>query len=404
MVHKKPIKYNEQQLMLMAGNVADLYHQMSNELFDNIIDRLKERGSHYLYEQPYLWQLERMADMELLNEANLKTMSEYSGIAEEQIRYIIENEGYQVYEDTYTYLGEKPPGGHVMELLNGYSNQAVSDVNNLINTTLPISVQKVYKSIVEETVAKVVIGIATEDSALDDTIIRWHAKGFYGFTDRAGRRQRADSYARTIIKTTVNRVNNEMRTRPAMELGIDTFYYSIKAAARKNCAPIQNQIVTTGSARVEHGIKIHALSDYDYGKPGGCLGINCGHIKTPFIVGVNYLPDIDDDLKDLTPEQAIENANIQAKQRALERSIRFTKEQIHVAEKLANEKFHSRFVNKLRRQSKALGSLVEEHDFLYRDRKREQYHEDPLSAAKEEIRQRRKMAKMDKRKNDLGKS
>ncbi|NYS33745.1 capsid protein, partial [Streptococcus danieliae] len=200
MVHKKPIKYNEQQLMLMAGNVADLYHQMSNELFDNIIDRLKERGSHYLYEQPYLWQLGRMADMELLNEANLKTMAEYSGIAEEQIRYIIENEGYQVYEDTYTYLGEKPPGGHVMELLNGYSNQAVSDVNNLINTTLPISVQKVYKSIIEETVGKVVIGIATEDTALDETIIKWHAKGFYGFTDRSGRWQRADSYARTIIR------------------------------------------------------------------------------------------------------------------------------------------------------------------------------------------------------------
>ncbi|MHB9781179.1 phage minor capsid protein [Streptococcus sp. 10F2] len=397
MGHKKPIKYNDQQLMMMAGNVADLYHQLSNELFDNIIDRLKSRGSHYLYEQPYLWQLEKMADMELLNEANIRTMAEYSGIAEEQIRYIIENEGYQVYEDTYTYLGEKPPGGHVMELLNGYSNQAVSDMDNLINTTLPISVQKVYKSIIEETVGKVVIGIATEDTALDDTIIKWHAKGFYGFTDRGGRWQRADSYARTIIRTTVNRVNNEMRTRPALELGIDTFYYSIKAAARKNCAPIQNKVVTTGSARTEHGIEIHALSDYDYGKPGGCLGINCGHNMIPFIPGANKLPDIDYDLKGLTPEQAMENANIQAKQRALERSIRFTKEQIHVAEKLANEKFHSRFVNKLRRQTTALDDLVDQHDFLYRDSKREEYYNDPLSAAKEEIRQRRKLAKMAKR-------
>ena len=38
----------------------------------------------------------------------------------------------------------------------------------------------------------------------------------------------------------------QMRMRPAQELGIDTFYYSIKAAAREMCAPLQNQIVTTG--------------------------------------------------------------------------------------------------------------------------------------------------------------
>lgn len=397
MTQKKPIKLNDQQLMLMASNVADLYHQLSNDLFDNVVDRLKERGSYYLDQQPYLWQVEKLNAMGMLNDHNLALIAEYSGIAEEQIRYIIENEGYKVYTDTMDQLGSNAYDNRVMEDLISYSNQAINDVNNLINTTLPKSVQEVYKGIVEHTVAKVVTGMATADTALNETIMAWQAKGFYGYTDRAGRRQRADSYARTVIKTTVARVNNEMRTRPALELGIDTFYYSIKSAARELCAPIQGKIVTTGRARTEAGHKVFALADYGYGRPGGCLGINCGHIMTPFIPGVNYLPDVDDDLKDLTQEQAIKNANAQAKQRQLERNIRFTKEQIHVADKLGDTELIDRYKMKLGRQKTALKAYLDEHKFLYRERERERYQEDPRGAAKEEIRQRQELVKRESR-------
>lgn len=393
MKEKKPIKLNDQQLMLMASNVSDIYHQLSNDLFDNVVDRLKERGTYYLEKEPYLWQLEKMNSIGMLNDQNVKLMAEYSGIAEEQIRYIIENEGYKVYTDTMEQLGSNEHDNRVMEDLISYSNQAINDVTNLINTTLPKSVIGAYQGIIEKTIAKVVTGMATSETALNETIMEWHAKGFYGYTDRAGRRQRADSYARTVIKTTVARINNEMRTRPAEELGIDTFYYSIKAAAREMCAPIQHQIVTTGDARREAGHKIYALSDYGYGRPEGCMGINCNHIMTPFIPGVNYLPDIEERLKDLTPGQAIENANAQAKQRALERSIRFTKEQIHVAEKLGDMELIDRYKMKLGNQKHALKSFLDEHKFLYRDRDREKYYEDPLGVAKEEIRQRNKIKK-----------
>lgn len=393
MVKKKPIELNDQQLMFMASNVSDIYHQLSNDLFDNVVDRLKERGTYYLEKEPYLWQLEKMNSIGMLNDQNVKLMAEYSGIAEEQIRYIIENEGYKVYTDTMEQLGSNEYDNQVMEDLISYSNRAINDVTNLINTTLPKSVIGAYQGIIEKTIAKVVTGMATSETALNETIMQWHAKGFYGYTDRAGRRQRADSYARTVIKTTVARVNNEMRTRPAEELGIDTFYYSIKAAAREMCAPIQHKIVTTGDARREAGHKIYALSDYGYGRPEGCRGINCNHIMTPFIPGVNYLPEIEEHLKDLTPEQAIKNANAQAKQRALERSIRFTKEQIHVAEKLGDMELIDRYKMKLGNQKHALKSFLDEHKFLYRDRDREKYYEDPLGVAKEEIRQRNKIKK-----------
>lgn len=374
MAKKKPIKLNDQQLMLMADNVSDIYRQLCNDLFDNVVERLHDRGTYYLDQQPYLWQLEKMADVGMLNDHNIKLIAEYSGIAEKQIRYIIENEGYQVYKDTHAQLNSSAYDYKVMEDLISYSNQAIHDVHNLINTTLPKSVQATYKDIIETTVAKVITGMATPQKALDETIMKFQERGFYGYTDRAGRRQRADAYARTVIKTTARRTFNEMRMRPAQELGIDTFYYSMKPAAREMCAPLQHQIVTTGQARTEEGIKIFALDDYGYGKPGGCQGVNCGHTMTPFIPGANYMPDIDDDLKNLTPEQAIENANAQSKQRAIERSIRQSKEMLHVAEKLGNQELIDKYKSKVRIQQGAMRGYLKQHPFLHRDYAREKYY------------------------------
>ncbi|MDU4480529.1 MAG: phage minor capsid protein [Streptococcus vestibularis] len=393
MAKKKPIKLNDQQLMLMADNVSDIYRQLCNDLFDNVVERLHDRGTYYLDQQPYLWQLEKMADVGMLNDHNIKLIAEYSGIAEKQIRYIIENEGYQVYKDTHAQLNSSAYDYKVMEDLISYSNQAIHDVHNLINTTLPKSVQATYKDIIETTVAKVITGMATPQKALDETIMKFQERGFYGYTDRAGRRQRADAYARTVIKTTARRTFNEMRMRPAQELGIDTFYYSIKAAAREMCAPLQNQIVTTGRARTEEGVKIFALDDYGYGKPGGCQGINCGHTMTPFIPGVNYMPDIDDDLKGLTEEQAIENANVQSKQRAMERAIRGSKERLHVAEVMHNDELTAKYKTRLTEQKRALKSYVDKYPFLYRDREREKYYADSLAKTREAIRQREILSK-----------
>ncbi|WP_170238623.1 phage minor capsid protein [Streptococcus suis] len=376
---KKPIKLNDEQLMLDASQVADIYHQLTLDLFDQVIDRIKERCSASLDDNPYIWQLEKMNEMGLLNEDNLKLISDRSGIAEEQLRYVIQNEGYQIYKNTKEQLLEATGGDFVANSLiqtnlAAYVNQTMGDINNLINTTLPKSVREVYQSIIEEATAKVVTGLATSDKAISDTVMKWAQKGFYGFTDSQGKRWKADTYARQVIKSTAWRVYREVRMAPAEELGIDTYYYSKKATAREMCAPLQHQIVTTGVARTEKGERILALSDYGYGSAGGCLGINCYHEITPFVVGANYKPDLPDNLKDLTPEQAIENANVQAKQRALERSIRQSKEFLHVAEKLGDTELIDKYKNKVRVQQGAMRDYLRQHPFLHRDYAREKYY------------------------------
>lgn len=375
---RPPIQFNDEQLLLQASNVADIYHQLALDLFDNVVERVTERGTVYLDKQPYIWQLEKMQQMHMLNEENLKLISKYSGVAEEQLRYIVENEGLKLYTDTKQQLledlghGSAGNSNHIQEILADYANQAIGDIHNLINTTLPMSVIGAYKGIVEQSVARVVTGMSTADKAISDTVMQWQEKGFQGFRDRAGRNWKIDNYARTVIKTTTYRTYREMRTRPAEELGIDTFYFSKKASARKSCAPLQHEIVTTGHARTVNGEKILALSDYGYGRPEGCLGIGCGHMLTPFIPGANYKPDLGEDVAKVSPEQAIENANAEAKQRALERSIRANKEKLHVAEKLGDDELINKYKSKIGTQNAALKDYIDKHPFLKRDEAREQ--------------------------------
>lgn len=157
---------------------------------------------------------------------------------------------------------------------------------------------------------------------------------------------------------------------------------------------MQHRIVTHGPARTEKGERILSLSDYGYDSPGGCLGINCGHMLTPFIVGANYKPELGEDVKSITPEQAIENANLEAKQRALERAIRANKEKLHVAEKLGDTELISRYKSKVRTQQSTLLDYIDQHPFLKRDRAREKYHPDPVGIAKQEDRQRKHLEKV----------
>lgn len=399
---RPPIQFNDEQLLLQASNVADIYHQLALDLFDNVVERVTERGTVYLDKQPYIWQLEKMQQMHMLNEENLKLISKYSGVAEEQLRYIVENEGLKLYTDTKQQLledlghGSAGNGNHIQEILADYASQAVGDIHNLINTTLPMSVIGAYKGVVEQSVARVVTGLSTADKAISDTVMKWQEKGFQGFKDRAGRNWKIDNYARTVIKTTTYRTYREMRTRPAEELGIDTFYFSKKASARKSCAPLQHEIVTTGRARVEHGEKILALSDYGYGRPEGCLGINCGHMLTPFIPGANYKPDLGEDVDSVSLEQAIENANAEAKQRALERSIRANKEKLHVAEKLGDKELIDKYKSKIGTQNAALKDYIDKHPFLKRNEAREKYYDDPYTKAKKEVKVRKELEKLEK--------
>lgn len=365
---------NFEQYELSSLEVGDIYEQMQVELFENLIRRLKERGPVDLEENPYAWQLQKLSEMNMLNEENLKIIAKRSGIAEDLLRKVVENEGLSIYEDTFTRYGKKPKGlqsNLVHESLSALSSQAIGELHNMINSTLPESVQVVFRDIVQKTVAQVAAGISTPQKAIAESVLKWTERGFTGFVDAGGKHWRADVYARAVVKSTTRRTYNEMRTRSAKEAGITTFRYSRKSSAREMCAYIQGQIVTYGPAFEQDGIKVYSLADYGYGKAGGCLGVHCGHHLTPFVIGVNTFDA--DNIPD--PEEAMANAELEAKQRGLERAVRKAKERLHYANQLEDaEEIQKAKMRVKKAQGKVRQFVEDNQDVLHRDYSRERFY------------------------------
>ena len=282
------VKANDDKMLLGASGVGDIYKQMSEELFIRMIKRIKQRGVADLKDNPYLWQLEKINDMHQLNEANINYVARHTGIARELIDEIIQNEGLKVYKNSAEQIAEdlnrpKPNYNSVQETLKKYAHQTFLEIDNLVNQTLLTTnmpdnaVMKVYKRIIEQTVAEVTTGLKSPDKAVSDTVMKWIDKGIpSGFIDKGGHTWSIERYADTVMTSTTYRVYNEMRTNAAEELGVDTFIMSAHEASRPACAPIQGHVVTKRRSGFEsHEADVGyvaSLYDHDYGEPGGTLG------------------------------------------------------------------------------------------------------------------------------------
>ena len=360
------IKNNDGNYWLKSKEVENLYHELSMEMMKNIVRRLKQRGTADLIENPYVWQLEKLNDMHLITEENVKLISKYSGVAEDVFRDVIANEGYKIYQDSHQQLAQAlktnaQPNYLVQDSLNSLAKQTMFEVNNLINTTLPKAIQKNYKQTLESAVASVVSGTKSDKKALSEAVLKMYERGFTAFKDRGGKTWTVERYAQTVIRTTTFRVYREMRERSADELGVDTYYYSAKSSARELCAPLQHQIVTKGVARTINGERVLSLPDYGYGSPGGCLGINCGHYLTPFVVGVNYKPELPEYLENLTEEQAKQNALDKARLKAFDREIRINKDKQILAKELGDKELQAKLKLKEKTFKTGRKSLIEKN-------------------------------------------
>ena len=366
------IKNNDGNYWLKSKEVEGLFHELSMEMMKNIVRRLKQRGTVDLIDNPYVWQLEKLNDMHLITEENVKLISKYSGVAEDVFRDVIANEGYKIYQDSHQQLAQAlktnaQPNYLVQDSLNSLAKQTMFEVNNLINTTLPKAIQKNYKQTLESAVVSVVSGTKSHEKALSEAVLKMYERGFTAFKDRGGKTWTVERYAQTVIRTTTFRVYREMRERSADELGVDTFYYSAKSSARELCAPLQHQIVTKGVARTINGERVLSLPDYGYGSPGGCLGINCGHYLTPFVVGVNYKPELPEYLENLTEEQAKQNALDKARLKAFDREIRINKDKQILAKELGDEELQTKLKLKEKTFKTGRKSLIEKNPTVLGD-------------------------------------
>ena len=375
------------QLEIEASYVQDAYMAMEDEIMKMLVRQLnKPTRTRLTEDNVFRWKIEKMQQLNLLNQQSLQQLvNETSQYSYDQLRKIIVDMGFEVVSDIDKDLsnqtGKEPPSRtEIDNVMESYFNQQWRDLGNHVNQTLidtnypdnPLA--KMYQQVLNDTVAKIIGGAKPPQQALRESIYAMVKKGVMTiFVDKAGREWSLERYVRMVLKATTHRVYQDLRLKRGLEHGIVTALMSSHAAARPHCAHIQGGwvlLVRTEDAPEELR-HIQSIYDHGYGEPDGTQGINCRHRLYIQI----YDPDLDVHMKQYDPKQAIDNADLVAKQRRMEVAIRRAKRQLNAAITIDNKEDVQHFKQLIRRRQGALRVFINEYDqLLRRDYSREQVY------------------------------
>ncbi|AMG50615.1 phage capsid protein [Enterococcus gallinarum] len=375
------------QLEIEAAYVQGAYMSMEDEIMRILVRQLNKPTRTTLTEDNvFRWKLEKMQQLNLLNQQSLQRIVQDTGnYTYGQLKRFIVDMGFEVISDLDKNLSkqtgkEPPPRTEINNVMQSYFNQQWRDLDNHVNQTLidtnypnnPLA--KMYQQVLNDTVAKIIGGAKTPQQALKEAIYAMVEKGVMTtFIDKAGREWSLERYVRMVLKATTHRVYQDLRLKRGLEHGIVTALMSSHAAARPHCAHIQGGwvlLVRTDEAPEELR-HIASIYNHGYGEPDGTQGINCRHRLYIQI----YDPDLDFHMKQYDPKQAIDNADLVAKQRRMEVAIRRAKRQLNAATIIDDKEDVQHFKQLIRKRQAALRAFISEHDqLLRRDYSREQVY------------------------------
>lgn len=348
------------QLDLYTSNIVDIYRALEVEIFEQIAKRLKVKGNVNILD----WQVEKLAQLNMLNRSTLKELSKVSGRSVEEIKKIISEAGYGATRDVDKQLEKvfdpKPLPNDLDHVLTGYFNQTWLEMDNLVNQTLLTtqygkgSVARLYESIINETTAKVLSGVQTHQKALEETILKWADKGIdSGFVDKGGHTWSLERYVDTVLRSTVNNTYNKMTTSRMAEYDVYTVIMTSVVDAAPRCASCQGRVLDIRPvSQADSGYP--SIYEFGYGRAGGTLGIN-----------TNNQPQYDN-------EKIEKRYKMRQAQRAIERRIRKTKKNIVITEALGSDKL-DHYTKLLKAQQLQMRELLKKADAseLSRNYKRE---------------------------------
>src|SRR5690625_3317592 len=355
------------QLNMYTQPVTHVYQALEQEIFEMIARRLKT-SKHYDSDNVLEWQIDKMNQLRLINDETVRALSKATGIAEKEIRKVIEDVGLDTIESVDDELKsiydpvEMP--SQIDRVLESFVNQAFEEFDNFVNQTLidtnhgQGTVSRMYRKIVEEATGKVLTGLKTTNQAIAETVIEWSRKGIdTAFVDRGGNVWHLERYAETVIRSTVNRTDNDLRVSRMEEYGIHTVLVTSLPDAREICSHAHGKLRTTK----DHDQEFESIYDYGYGTAGGLRGINCRHQLIPFVPGV-----MENNQPQYAQSEMTHNRELRQKQRYYERQIRQAKRELKLAEIVGDEKTIQAKKKLVRNRQARIREFIAEHDLTRR--------------------------------------
>ncbi|EPF4510056.1 phage minor capsid protein [Enterococcus faecium] len=371
-----------EKMQKAANSIINIYSELEDRIFNIIIKALKQsRFRDVAKEDVLLWQVNQLSKMGTLNDKVIDLLARYTGETQEAIEQLIKGNGVKIVDEIDQELERMvhksiPVSDDVNKILDSLVRQTFQDLNNNVNQTLITTnfnenaVMRAYQAILKQSTLESMTGLKTHEKAIRDNVYKMVDMGIKsGFVDKAGREWSMEAYSRTVVQTTSHRTFNDLRLKRMEDFDCVTALMSSHPAARKACATIQGDwvLVVPKNKAPDEFKHLPSIYDHGYGEPDGTQGINCKHILYPGRpdVNTNNQPQYDAD-------EAQENAEIQQKQRKLERDIRYQKKRMNAALELEDPETIQMCKQVIANKQKQLRELINEHDFLVRDYSREQ--------------------------------
>lgn len=359
--------------------VVDIYNAIEEELLLNMARMLKYDRELLLtaenFDQYQHWRMVQLNKLGKLNQQQLDTISRYSGKTAKEVRKMLEGAGFTAIEQHEPLYQEAVQAGSLaaapamhtsaalIGVLNSYERQAL-DTLNLVNTTMLKQSQQVYLDVLNKTVSKLLGGVITPQQALRQTVSEWAQRGIPALIDKAGRRWGVEGYVSMCARSTSQNVANGMQDERMREYNVDLCEVSSYTGARPKCFEDQGKIYSLSGKYPEYKL----LSSTSYGEPDGLFGINCSHIRYPYIEGLStqrYFPyaDIEENRRIYKQSQ---------QQRSLERQLRKAKKEVRVMETLGDAE------GVKEAKSKVLQRQANMREFINQTKRKRQYNREQI--------------------------
>src|SRR5690625_4409351 len=329
----------KERIYQLSLPVIEVYYGIEEQMLLNIARRL-ERHNSLMDGDIESWQAQVLSDFDSFGEDNMRMLVRNSGRTEQEIRRALEEAGYGALTENEELLQEGARRGRLrqapaidessalLSVLESYERQARQRFN-LINTTMLGQSERAYLDIVNRTTGEVMAGTTTHREALRKTVKEWSDRGVPALIDRSGREWSSEAYVGMVMRSTNNNVANEMQDERMREYGADLIEVSSYEEARPKCAEDQGKIYSmSGDSN-----RYPPFSSTSFGEPDGLFGINCGHVKYPYIEGITkrtYRP-----VKN--KQQSDHMYEMSQKQRSLERNVRLAKREERVMKVMGDE-------------------------------------------------------------------
>ena len=368
----------------LEEQVERIYIDMENELLLNIAKKLSAGKPMEIdkwdevNQQPLVgsgevneWQLQRLKELNGLNEENAKIIAKYSGKTVEEVNKVFDRarEIGMTRDETLIQEGIKLGILNAIEpdteelLVRSIISNAVEEILttfNKQNNSLLASAGDEYRDIVNKVSSQVLAGTKTTNKAMQEAVSQLAEKGLTGFTARNGARWNPEGYTKMVIRTNTQNTINRIQDERIQACGGDFIEISSHIGARPLCAQDQGQIFSLSgySGYIEDldggKVKVRPWSSSTYGKPAGILGINCRHSRYMFVPGLSKKREMDFTKKE-NDEAYIENQ----RQRQYERTIRNKKREIAMLKQTKAEDSY------IRMKQNGLSNIRKEYlDFL----------------------------------------